>query len=87
MQIAHAGVITDAPGIPEIILNFFNLLLSIFGILGIIALVVSGMIYFFSAGNEKLASKAKKGIYYGVLGTIAGLGGMIIIKTIGKLLE
>lgn len=82
INIAHAGVITDAPTFKEIGVNALFFLLSITGAIAIISLVVSGAMYFFSAGDEGKMETAKKSTKYAVLGIIIALGGMIIIKFI-----
>ena len=47
INIAHAGVITDAPTLASSGMKILNFLLSVFGIIAIIMAVVSGMLYFF----------------------------------------
>lgn len=83
INIAQAGIITDAPTFQNIGINVLNFLLSVVGIIAIIMLVVSAMLYFFSAGDEKKMQFAKKSATYAVLGIVIALSGMIIIKTIG----
>jgi hypothetical protein len=84
ISIAHAGVIADAPSFQKIGTNVLNFLLSTFGIIAIIALVISGMLYFFSAGDEKRMETAKQSAKYSVLGIIIAMGGMILVKMIGQ---
>ena len=82
INIAHAGVISDAPTIGTLLSNILTFLLQIFGILGIISLVVSGVYYFWAAGDAEQAKNAKRGMMYAVLGIVIGLGGMIVVRTI-----
>ncbi len=84
---ASAGVIADAPWIKDAALNALEFLLSIAGVLAIISMVVSGAIYFFSAGSPQIAEKAKKGFGFSIIGTIAIFGALIIVKTAQKLVE
>lgn len=86
INIAHADIISDAPSLASVGLNVFNFLLSVFGIIAIIALVVSAGIYFFSAGNEKIVEKAKKSMTYAFVGIILAMSGMIIIRTLNQFL-
>jgi heme/copper-type cytochrome/quinol oxidase subunit 2 len=83
INIAHAGVISDAPTLGQVGLNILNFLLSIAGIIAIIALVISGMIYFFSAGNERRTEVAKKSATYAIVGIVLTLGSMVLVKLIG----
>ena len=85
--IAHAGVIDEAPGIPGLLLNILNFLLQMFGIVAIIALVISGIIYLTASGDEDRIKLAKKASLYSIIGIIVVLSGMVIIKTIGGFLK
>ena len=86
INIAHAGVISDAPTFKEIGANVLFFLLSLVGIIAIISLLVSGIIYIFSAGDERKIATAKRSTKYSIIGIVIALSGIIIIKTIGKFL-
>jgi len=86
INVAHAGVISDAPTIPSLLLNILTFLLQVFGILGIISLVVSGMYYFLAAGDAEQVKKAKMAVGYSVMGIVVGLGGMVVVRTIAGVL-
>lgn len=73
------GVITDAPGVSSILLNILQFLLSIIGILGIIGLVVSGLLYFFSAGDQKRIALAKRSAVGSVIGIIIALSALLLV--------
>jgi len=81
INIARAGAIDEAPGIPELLLNILNFLLQIFGIVAIISLIVSGIIYLTASGDEDRIKLGKKSATYSVIGIIVALAGMIIIRT------
>jgi len=87
INVAQAGVISSAPNIPQLLLNILNFLLQIFGIIAIIALVVSGIIYLTSFGNEERAKLGKKSFTYSIIGIAVALTGFIIIKTIEGMLK
>lgn len=87
INIAHAGVIDSAPNISELLLNIFNFLLQIFGIIAIIALAVSGILYLTAAGDEDRTELAKKSVTYSIVGIVVALSGIIIVKTIEGLLK
>lgn len=86
ISIAHAGVITEAPTLREAGMNILNFFLSVVGILAIISLVVSGIIYFFSAGDENRMQTAKRSVKYSVLGILLAMSGFIIIRFMGMML-
>ena len=86
INIAHAGVISDAPSIPQLGLSVLRFLLQVFGILGIISLVVSGVYYFLAAGDADQEKKAKSAMTFSIMGILIGLGGMVVIKIITGLL-
>lgn len=75
-----AGSITNAHGISSILLNVLQFLLSIIGILGIIGLVVSGMLYFFSAGDRNRIALAKRSAVGSIIGIIIALGALVLVS-------
>lgn len=81
-SISRAGVISDAPNVSEILYGILNFLLQVFGIIAIISLVISGILYLTAAGDEDRIKLAKRGIVYSIIGTLVALSGVIIIKTI-----
>lgn len=81
-----AGVIDNAPNISQLLLKVLNFFLEIFGIIAIISIIISGVLYLVSAGDENRIEKAKKMFLYSIIGIVAALGGMIIVKTISGLL-
>jgi hypothetical protein len=88
IKIAHAaGIIEDAPTIPELLMNILNFLLQVFGIIAIIALVVSGIFYLTAAGDEDRIKLTKKSVLYSIIGIVVALSGIIIIKTINGFLK
>ena len=86
-SIARAGVITDAPNVSQLVLNVLNFLLQIFGLVAIISLVVSGIIYLTAYGDEDRVKIAKKSTAYSIVGITVALSGIIIIKTLGGFLK
>ncbi|NTW26909.1 MAG: hypothetical protein HGA36_01150 [Candidatus Moranbacteria bacterium] len=84
---AHAGVITDAPSVSHIGMNVLNFLLSVTEIIAILALVIAGILYLASAGDEKRLRLAKTAATYAVLGIVFAIGGMILIKLIGQFFQ
>ncbi|MDD3498338.1 MAG: hypothetical protein PHH24_02420 [Candidatus Moranbacteria bacterium] len=87
IEIARAQVISEAPSLAELGLNFLQFLLRIFGIIVIISLVISGILYFISGGNEDMIRVAKKAMFYSIVGAIVGLGAFLIIRQISAVLN
>jgi hypothetical protein len=83
LPIAHAdGVIEDAPRISTVLLNAFEFLLSIVGIIGIVGLVFAGLLYFFAGGNQRMVETAKKATVGSVTGLAVVFGAWVIVKTL-----
>lgn len=82
INIAQAGVISDAPNISQLVLNVLNFLLQIFGLIAIIALAFSGIFYLTAFGDEDRIKSAKKSATYSVIGIAVALSGIIIVKAI-----
>lgn len=79
----------DAPGelgaaltLTAIAMNALNFLLSLVGVLGIIMLVVGGMMYVTSAGDEDRAETGKKIIKYAIVGIIVALTSLVVVRQI-----
>ena len=87
INIAHAGVISDAPSISNVGMNVFYFLLSVVGIIAIIVLVVYGMKYLIAGGDDKMMQSAKKAVSYAILGIVFAMGGMIVVNLIGRFFQ
>ena len=79
----QAGAISDAPSVVSLLDKVLNFLLSIIGVLAIIALAVSSILYLTAAGNEKQIATAKKAFFFSVIGIIVALGALVIVSQIG----
>jgi len=87
LEVAHAGVISDAPSISDAGMNILNFLLSVAGIIAIISLVLSGVMYMVFSGDEKKLQIAKRSATYSILGIVLAMGGMIFVKMIGQFFQ
>lgn len=76
----------EALTIKEIVMNTLAFLLSIFGILAIVSLVVSGAMYIFAAGDESRAEKAKNAIVASIAGIIIAGAALILVRQIVELI-
>jgi hypothetical protein len=81
---AVTGSITNAPRITYILWNVLQFLLSIVGIVAIIGLVASGIIYLTSGGDEKKVSFAKRAALASVIGIAIALGALVIISQLSE---
>jgi hypothetical protein len=84
---AETGLPGPQGGIAIILMNFLLWLIFIFGLLAMIALIVSGIQYLVSAGSEKMAETAKRNVTYSIIGIIVALSGYIIIQAIQSALS
>ncbi len=85
-QSAHAGVISDAPSISQILFNVLQFLLSVVAIVAIISIVIAGVRYLFM-GNTNQSASIKKSLVAIVLGLVLVMGAVIIVSAVGKFLQ
>lgn len=76
--LAAGGVITNATPFSTILLRILDFLLSIIGVLGIIGLVVSGIMYLTATGDEERIKLAKRSALASVVGIIIALGTLVL---------
>jgi hypothetical protein len=67
--------------------NILLWILRIFGILGVIGFVISGILYLTSAGDEDRMQAAKRAMFYSIIGVIVGLMGVVIIQAVNYALN
>ena len=70
----------------QIALNFLNFLLAIVGVLTLIMLIVGGIMYLTSAGDDDRISTAKKIVTYSIIGIFISLASLVIVRQIANLL-
>lgn len=73
--------------ITSIIVNILDWLLMMFGILGIIGFLISGIMYILASGDENLIDRAKTGMKYSIIGVLVGLAGLVAIGAINAILD
>lgn len=71
----------------QVVTNVLNLLLSIFGILAIIALVVGGIMYLTAYGDEKRIDTGRSVVTYAVIGIVVALAALVIVQQVSALLN
>lgn len=80
------AIVNSAYTFKDIAISVINFLLSIIGILGIIALVVGGVMYVTAYGSDERIETAKKIIGSALIGILIALGALILVKQIATLL-
>lgn len=87
VNVAQAGVISDAPSFSNIGIKILNFGLSVVGVIAIIMILISGALYFFAFGDERKMQTAKRSFRNWVIGLFVAMSGMIIVKFIEKILQ
>ena len=77
----------DSPGIKSVLVNILKWMLEIFGLLALIAFIISGGQYLLASGDEKMIGTAKKNMTYSIIGIIVALSGFIIIRAVDTALR
>jgi hypothetical protein len=73
----------SAPTVREIVARVISFLLSIVGMLAIIGLTISGIMYLFAGGDSTQAENAKRAMKYSIIGIIfAGAALILVIQII-----
>lgn len=76
----------SSTGVSDLLINFMNWLLGIFGTLAIIAFVISGVQYLTAAGDDDTISAAKRNVKYSIIGILVALSGLVILTAISTFL-
>jgi hypothetical protein len=80
VPIAQAGVISDAPPLVSYFYNVLDFVLSVVGVLGIIGLVVSGVLYLVSGGDANRVRLSKRTAVASVVGLLIAIGSLIAVR-------
>jgi hypothetical protein len=72
--------------IKQIAINVLNFLLSIFGVLAIISLIIGGGMYLTAYGDEKKIDSGKKIITYAIIGIVVALSALVVTRQIAGLI-
>ncbi|MFZ2976165.1 MAG: pilin [Candidatus Moraniibacteriota bacterium] len=78
--------VNKALTIKDIAINVLNFLLSVFGVLAIIALVIGGGMYLTAYGDEKKIDSGKKIITYAIIGIVVALSALVVTRQIANLI-
>lgn len=72
----------SSTSVSDILVNFMNWLLGIFGFFSVIAFVVSGIQYLTAAGDDDQITTAKRNTKYSIIGIIIALSGFVVFTAI-----
>ncbi len=70
-----------------IVKNLMMWLLAIFGFIGIIGFVISGIMYLTAAGSDEQITKAKSAMKWSLVGVVVGLVGLVVIYAVDAALS
>jgi len=70
-----------------IVENIAFWLLAIFGFVGVIGFVISGIFYLTAAGDAEQEKRAKKALTMSIIGVVVGLVGLVVIQAADALLS
>ncbi len=82
--VSAAGPIDTAPRVAHVLTNILQFLLSMIGIVAIIALVIGGVMFFLAGGDVRQVRVAKKIVLSAVIGIVIALGSIVLIRSIGS---
>jgi hypothetical protein len=85
ISVAHAGVMSDAPRLSELVMNALVFVLSIAGALAVLMIVIAGIAYITAGGNTQRIDAAKKTLVGAVIGLSVVILSLIIVSTIVRL--
>jgi cytochrome bd-type quinol oxidase subunit 2 len=74
--------VSSGPTLPELINNVVGILFFVVGVASVIVLIVAGIMFVVSAGNEKQTKQARDAILYAVIGLIVSAAAFAITSFI-----
>ena len=81
------GGVPTATNANDLIMKIINWLLAFIGSLAVLMIVIAGIMYITSAGDEGRVDKAKSYLTYAVVGLVVALLGYVIVLTVGSALK
>ncbi len=83
-QIFHG--ITGAPTLGDLIMNIIKFILGITGLVAILAIIIGGLRYIMSSGNEGMMTGAKNTILYAIIGLVIVILAYTIVSVIDNVI-
>ncbi|MEX1997680.1 MAG: TrbC/VirB2 family protein [Candidatus Andersenbacteria bacterium] len=81
MAALGGGLKTDASAV-QIVQNVINFLLALMGVIAVLFLVIAGIMYITSFGDDAKAARAKKMILYVIIGLALIILSAVIVNTV-----
>ena len=72
------------PTVQQIIAGIVNVLIWVAGIASVIVIIVSGIMYITSGGNEKSVTNAKNALLYAIIGLVISIAAFAIVNFVLK---
>jgi uncharacterized membrane protein len=82
----NGGAVQNAKTLVEILTTALNFLLAIVGVIAIIMLVIGGLMYLLSAGDEDRMKTGKKIVIYSLIGIAIALAALVLVTQVAVLL-
>ena len=79
------GLASDA-NINDTLTTVLNYVLGFLAVLSILMIVIAGIMYITSGGDEARVDKAKSWLTYAIIGLIVALLGFVIVSTVSNML-
>jgi hypothetical protein len=71
----------------DIIGGILDWLLTIVGIVGVIAFAIAGIMYLTAFGDDKRITTAKSAMTYSIIGVIVALVGLVVLRAVDSMLN
>ncbi|MBD3245200.1 MAG: hypothetical protein GF335_04365 [Candidatus Moranbacteria bacterium] len=78
---------TPGDGMKTIVENIINLLLTLLAMFGVIGIIIGGLWYLNSGGDEEKATIGKKTLIYSIIGLFVAIGSQILVKQIAAFFQ
>lgn len=72
--------VKGGPTVNQLLTNIINILIYVAGIASVIVIIIGGIMYIVSGGNESNTKRAKDAILYAVIGLIISLAAFAIVN-------
>lgn len=82
-----SGFGLSSMSIHDIAINLLDWILLMFGIIGIIGFIISGLMYMLAVGDTSKIETAKKAMTASIIGVIVGLSGLVILSAVDSALN
>jgi len=85
INIVYAGPLDEAPPLSSIVANILWFMVTIIGSIAVLMIVIAGVMYMTSGGDQTRTDTAKSTIKYAIIGLIVAIISLIIVTQIVQL--